>query len=146
MTKNDCHTKNHKSGEKGSFEIEFMPQYAPVSVGSFCYLVQLNFFKGINFHRVVPGFVIQAGDPTGTGWGGAEYEIVSEFSPLNFNVGFVGMASAGKDTEGSQWFVMQVNFPHLNGRYSVLGKIKAGIESVLNTGQGDKIVKVQLKN
>ena len=132
--------------EKGSFEIEFLPQYAPVSVGSFCYLAQLNFFKGINFHRVVPGFVIQAGDPTGTGWGGAEYEIVSEFSPLNFNVGLVGMASAEKDTEGSQWFVMQGNFPHLDGKYSVFGKIKTGIESVLNTGQGDKIVKVELKN
>lgn len=131
--------------EKGIFEIEFMPQYAPVSVGSFCYLAQLNFFTGIIFHRVVPGFVIQAGDPTGTGWGGAEYEIVSEISPINFDLGYVGMASAGKDTEGSQWFVTQGNYPHLNERYSIFGKIKTGIETVLNNGQGDKIVKVELK-
>ncbi|MBZ0200348.1 MAG: peptidylprolyl isomerase, partial [Ignavibacteriaceae bacterium] len=131
--------------EKGSFEIQFLPQYAPISVGSFCYLAQLNFFKGLVFHRVVPGFVIQTGDPTGTGWGGAEYQITSEFSPLNFDIGFVGMASAGKDTEGSQWFVMQGNYPHLDGRYSIFGKIKTGIETVFNTGQTDKILKLQLK-
>ncbi|HSP87378.1 MAG TPA: peptidylprolyl isomerase, partial [Ignavibacteriaceae bacterium] len=130
--------------ERGKFKIKFLPQYAPISVGNFCYLASKNFFNGIEFHRVVPGFVIQAGDPTGTGWGGPGYEIVSEFSPLSFNTGYVGMASAGKDTEGSQWFVMQGNYPHLNGRYSVFGRIVDGLETVYYTDQEDKIISIKL--
>ena len=129
---------------RGKFNIRFLPQYAPISVGNFCYLASENYFNGIEFHRVVPGFVIQAGDPTGTGWGGPGYDIVSEFSPLNFNRGVVGMASAGKDTEGSQWFVMQGDYPHLNGRYSVFGQIVDGIKTVHYTDQGDKIISIKL--
>ena len=69
---------------KGNFKIEFLPALAPVSVGNFCYLTLKKFFNGLNFHRVVPGFVIQGGDPLGSGWGGPGYEIVSEFSDIPF--------------------------------------------------------------
>ena len=129
---------------KGKFEFEFLPELAPVTVGSFCYLAGKKFFNGLNFHRVVPGFVIQGGDPLGTGWGGPGYEIISEFSDIQFDTGIVGMASAGKDTEGSQWFVMQGYFPHLNGRYTVFGKVIKGIETVDKTDQYDKILSIKL--
>ena len=105
----------------GEFGIAFLPQYAPVSVGNFVYNSLIGTITRTRFHRVVPGFVIQTGDPSGTGSGGPGYEIVSEFSPLHFGKGMVGMASSGKDTEGSQWFVMTGDYPHLNGRYTVWG-------------------------
>jgi len=138
----------HKSAEvltdKGNFVIEFLPLYAPITVGNFCKLAEEDFYNGIEFHRIVPGFVIQAGDPTGTGWGGPIYDIVSEFSSLPYEVGMVGMASAGKDTEGSQFFVMQGNYHHLNGRYSLFAKVINGIEIVYKLEQGDKINSIQL--
>ncbi|MGD8307509.1 MAG: peptidylprolyl isomerase [Ignavibacteria bacterium] len=132
--------------EKGNFIIEFLPEYAPVSVGNFCTLAKKKFYDGVQFHRVVPGFVIQCGDTSGTGWGGPGYEIVCETSPINYEVGFVGMASAGKDTEGSQWFVMQGNYPHLNGRYTVFAEVIDGMEVVYNIDQDDKIIEIELKN
>jgi len=138
----------YKSAEihtvKGNFVIKFLPEYAPVSVGNFCYLAEKNFYNDLEFHRVVPGFVIQCGDPTGTGWGGPGYEIISETSPLNYEIGMVGMASAGKDTEGSQWFVMQGNYPHLNGRYSIFGNVISGMDVVYNIDQNDIIIDVKL--
>ncbi len=130
--------------EKGSFTISFLPGYAPVTTGSFCYLAEKDFFKGIPFHRVVPGFVIQGGDPTGTGWGGPGYEIVSEFSPFEYNKGMVGMASAGKDTEGSQWFVTTGSYPHLNGRYTIFGEVLKGMDTVEKITQGTIIEHVNL--
>ena len=129
---------------KGNFVIEFLPEYALISVGNFCKLAEKDFYNGIEFHRIVPGFVIQAGDPSGTGWGGPGYDIISEFSPLPYKVGMVGMASAGKDTEGSQFFVMQGNYPHLNGRYSLFAKVTTGLDVVYKLEQGDKIYSIQL--
>lgn len=130
--------------EKGDFTIEFTPGYAPMSAGNFCYLASIHFFEGIIFHRVVPAFVIQGGDPTGTGWGGPDYSIVSEFSPLHYSISAVGMASAGKDTEGSQWFVTTGDYPHLDGRYTIFGYVVNGMETVNNTDQTDKILSVKL--
>ncbi|MCK5087949.1 MAG: peptidylprolyl isomerase, partial [Melioribacteraceae bacterium] len=89
--------------EKGKFEIIFYPGYAPITTGNFVKLADEQFYNDVLFHRVVPDFVIQAGDTTGTGWGGPGYDIVSEFSLLPFNTNYMGMASSGKDTEGSQW-------------------------------------------
>jgi cyclophilin family peptidyl-prolyl cis-trans isomerase len=129
---------------KGNFKIEFLPAYAPVSVGNFCSLAKKKFFNNNIFHRVVPGFVIQGGDPDETGWGGPGYDIVSEFSPLNYNIGMVGMASAGKDTEGSQWFVTTGTYPHLNGRYTIFAITIKNIDVVENIDQGNKILKINL--
>jgi cyclophilin family peptidyl-prolyl cis-trans isomerase len=130
---------------KGDFTIKFLPEAAPMSVGNFCKLAYRNFYDGIIFHRVVPGFVIQAGDPTGTGWGGPGYEIVSEFSDLNFGIGYVGMASAGKDTESSQFFIMQGSHPHLNGRYTIFAKVIEGMEVVNKITEDDKIISINLE-
>jgi len=129
---------------KGEFTIELYPEYAPVSAGNFCYLALTGYFNSNNFHRVVPNFVIQTGDRQGTGWGGPGYEIISEFSSLSYETGYVGMASSGKDTEGSQWFVMHSYFPHLNGRYTNFGKVIEGMDVVNAIDQGDKVVKVVL--
>lgn len=128
--------------ESGFFIIKLLPGAAPVSVGNFVSLAVRGFFNGLKFHRVVPGFVIQGGDPEGNGWGGPGYDIVSEFSPLNYSAGMVGMASAGKDTEGSQWFVTTGSFPHLDGRYTIFGKVIKGMKTVDETLQGEKILKV----
>jgi cyclophilin family peptidyl-prolyl cis-trans isomerase len=130
--------------EKGSFTISFFPGYAPVTVGSFCYLAEKHFFDATIFHRVVPGFVIQGGDPTGTGWGGPGYEIVSEFSPLEYNKGMVGMASSGKDTEGSQWFVTTGNYPHLNGKYTIFAEVLEGMDVVDKITPGTRITGINL--
>ncbi len=129
---------------KGKFTIEFLPQFAPVTVGSFCYLAQKGILSNNRFHRVVPGFVIQGGDPEETGWGGPGYDIVSEFSPLDYSPGTVGMASAGKDTEGSQWFVTTGDFPHLNGRYTIFAKVVAGMKTVNEIDQNDYVISIKL--
>ncbi len=129
---------------EGNFKIKFLPHYAPISVGNFCYLSNRKFFNKNIFHRVVPGFVIQGGDPEETGWGGPGYDIISEFSPLNYSVGMVGMASAGKDTEGSQWFVTTGTYPHLNGRYTIFAKTIKNINVVYNIAQGNSIQKISL--
>jgi cyclophilin family peptidyl-prolyl cis-trans isomerase len=130
--------------DKGKFIIKFLPRYAPISAGNFSYLADRNVFNKNSFHRIVPAFVIQGGDPEETGWGGPGYDIVSEFSPLIYKAGMVGMASAGKDTEGSQWFVTTGNFPHLNGRYTIFGEIINGLNIVNLIEQTDKIIRVKL--
>ena len=129
---------------KGSFIIKFLPQFAPLTVGNFCYLTLKKIILNNRFHRVVPGFVIQGGDPEETGWGGPGYEINSELSALTFNTGKVGMASAGKDTEGSQWFVTTGYFPHLDGRYTIFAKVVSGIYNVQHIDQGDKVISINL--
>ncbi|OGU55113.1 MAG: hypothetical protein A2V66_13590 [Ignavibacteria bacterium RBG_13_36_8] len=129
---------------KGEFSIKYYAEYAPISVGNFSKLADIEFYRDVIFHRVVPDFVIQTGDTSGTGWCGPGYEIISEFSDLPFDEGYVGMASSGKDTEGSQWFVMHSDYPHLNGRYTVFGKIIDGMDVVGTIDQGDKIIRVEL--
>ncbi|MDA3859644.1 MAG: peptidylprolyl isomerase, partial [Melioribacteraceae bacterium] len=129
---------------KGNFTIELKPEYAPMTCGNFITLTESGFYNGVVFHRVVPNFVIQTGDTTGTGWGGPGYEIISEFSPLPFDRAAVGVASIGKDTEGSQWFVMHSIFPHLNGRYTNWATVIKGMDVVDIIDEGDRIIKVRL--
>ncbi|HQI41058.1 MAG TPA: peptidylprolyl isomerase [Ignavibacteriaceae bacterium] len=130
---------------KGNIVIELYSDIALVSVANFCMLAKENFYNGIMFHRVVPSFVIQAGDPTATGWGGPGYNIVSEFSDNSFNTGYVGMASAGKDTESSQFFIMQDSYPHLNRRYTLFGKVINGLDVVYRITENDNILGIELK-
>ncbi|MCZ7604036.1 MAG: peptidylprolyl isomerase [Melioribacteraceae bacterium] len=129
---------------KGNFTIKFLPEVAPISVGNFIYLSKNNFYDNVIFHRVVPNFVIQTGDPTGTGWSGLSHTIVSEFSHIPFDTYYIGMASSGKDTEGSQWFVMQNNYPHLNTNYTNFGKVINGFEVIKNIDQYDVVKKIEL--
>lgn len=121
---------------RGDIRIELNVDAAPFTVLSFVRLVEKGFFRGTVFHRIVPNFVIQGGDPEGTGWGGPGYSIRSEFSPLTFETGSVGMASSGKDTEGSQFFITQSPQPHLDGRYTIFGKVISRME-IVNTLQSD---------
>jgi cyclophilin family peptidyl-prolyl cis-trans isomerase len=129
---------------KGNVVIEFNSEIAPISVANFCMLAKQNFYNSIIFHRVVPGFVIQAGDPTATGWGGPGYDIVSEYSDTNFEIGYVGMASAGKDTESSQFFIMQGSHPHLDSRYTLFAKVIEGLDVVYNITEDDNIISIEL--
>lgn len=131
---------------KGNFTIELKPEYAPMTCGNFISLTESGFYDGVIFHRVVPDFVIQTGDTTSTGWGGPGYEIVSEFSPRPYDRAAVGIASIGKDTEGSQWFVMHSIFPHLNGRYTNWGTVIEGMDVVDIIDEGDKILEIKLLN
>jgi len=98
-----------------------------------------GFYRGLTFHRIVPTFVVQGGDPRGDGWGGPGYAIRSEFSPLTYEPGTLGMASAGRDTEGSQFFITQTPQPHLDGRYTIFGKVTSGMDVVDKLQIDDRI-------
>jgi cyclophilin family peptidyl-prolyl cis-trans isomerase len=132
--------------EKGTIEIELHADKAPITVYSFLKLVEMNFYDGLIFHRVVPDFVIQGGDPLGNGWGGPNYFIPSEHNELPFDRGSVGIATSGFDTGSSQFFICQSEQPHLNGNYTLFGQVKAGIEIVDRIVPGDKILTVRRNN
>jgi peptidylprolyl isomerase len=129
---------------KGEIVLELNPEAAPFTVMSFLKLAtRRGFYRGSTFHRVVPNFVIQGGDPRGDGWGGPGYEIRSEFSPLTYETGTLGVASAGKDTEGSQFFITQSPQPHLDGRYTIFGKVLSGMDVVNRILVDDRIFDVK---
>lgn len=131
--------------QHGEVEIELFLKETPFTVMNFVALAERNFFDGLVFHRVVSNFVVQGGDPKSDGTGGAEQTIRSEFSPRSFERGTLGMASAGKDTESSQWFIMHTHQPHLDGRYTIFGKVLRGMEAVDMLEQGDEIRAIRLK-
>lgn len=122
---------------KGTIKIELFSEIAPFTVQNFVKLGEKGYFNNTIFHRVVPNFVIQGGDPTGTGYGGPGYSIRSEFSPLSYEAYTVGMASSGKDTEGSQFFITHSPQPHLDGRYTLFGKVIDGFDVVDKIQIGD---------
>jgi cyclophilin family peptidyl-prolyl cis-trans isomerase len=129
---------------RGVIALELYPRVAPFTVLNLLKLEeQRGFYRGILFHRVVPNFVIQAGDPSGTGWGGPGWTIRSEFSALPFERGRIGMASAGKDTEGSQFFITHSWQPHLEGRYTLFGRVVAGQDVVDQIQVDDRIYGLQ---
>ncbi len=130
---------------KGRFTIELLPEDAPLNVDNFVQLAKRGYFKGITFHRVVPNFVIQGGDPRGDGNGGPGYSIRCEINEAPYDRGAVGMALSGKDTGGSQWFVTHAPQPHLDGGYTVFGKVIAGMHVVDNIARGDVIRSISLK-
>jgi cyclophilin family peptidyl-prolyl cis-trans isomerase len=113
--------------ERGDIEIALHTFDAPLTVLNFVRLAEKGFFDGLTFHRVVPNFVIQGGDPRGDSWGSPGYAIRSEFNKQPFRRGSVGMASAGKDTEGCQFFITHSEQPHLDGRYTVFGQVISGM-------------------
>jgi len=129
---------------KGEIHLAFFLKDAQDTVKNFIKLAGRDYFNGHVFHRVVPGFVIQSGDPTGTGWGGPGYGIPCEINPRPFQRGTVGMALSGKDTGGSQFFITHGPAPHLDGRYTAFGKVTKGQEVVDAIGSGDRIIRVEL--
>jgi len=130
--------------EKGNIVIQLMVDQSPGSVSNFIRLIKENFYKNSYIHRVVPNFVIQDGCPRGDGWGSPPFTIGSELGPLYYEEGSVGMASAGKDTEGSQWFITHSPTPHLDGRYTIFGKVVSGMDVVHRLEVGDKILNFEL--
>jgi cyclophilin family peptidyl-prolyl cis-trans isomerase/HEAT repeat protein len=129
---------------KGEIKIELFPESAPFTVQSFVKLAEKHYFDGTIFHRVVPNFVIQGGDPTGTGYSGPDYSIRTEISELSFETGYVGMASSGKDTEGSQFFITHSPQYHLDGKYTIFGKVIDGMDVVDKIQVGDNIVEIKI--
>jgi len=129
---------------KGQIRIELFQQDAPITVDSFVTLARKGFFNDLTFHRVVPNFVIQGGDPRGDGEGGPGYQIRCEVNPRPYIRGAVGMALSGKDTGGSQFFITHSPQPHLDGGYTVFGQVISGMEVVDRITRGDVIRKVEI--
>jgi peptidyl-prolyl cis-trans isomerase B (cyclophilin B) len=132
--------------EKGSILIKLRPDIAPATVSNFISLANSGFYNNLTFHRVVSDFVVQGGDPRGDGWGGPNYSIPCEYNEEYFNRGTIGMATTGKDTGGSQFFICHSEQPHLNRRYTVFGKVVDGMEIVDSIEVDDKIIKVVIQN
>lgn len=129
---------------KGQIKIELFPQDAPITVDSFITLARKGYFNNLTFHRVVPNFVIQGGDPRGDGEGGPGYQIRCEINTRPYTRGAVGMALSGKDTGGSQFFITHSPQPHLDGGYTVFGQVTSGMEVVDRIARGDLIKRVEI--
>ena len=121
----------------GKIEIDLYPEYAPKTVANFLKLVGQGFYDGLIFHRVIPGFMIQGGDPQGNGMGGAKENIVGEFkangfdNPIKHTRGVISMARAyDPNSASSQFFIMHQDAPHLDGQYAAFGKVVSGMEVV----------------
>jgi cyclophilin family peptidyl-prolyl cis-trans isomerase len=115
--------------EKGDITIELFADKAPVAVNSFVFLAREGWFDGVTFHRVLPGFVAQAGDPTGSGYGGPGYAFDNEIADLTFDQpGLVAMANAGPGSNGSQFFITFSAVPRLNGGYTIFGRVLDGMD------------------
>jgi cyclophilin family peptidyl-prolyl cis-trans isomerase len=111
--------------------IQLYPDKAPITVNSFVFLARQGYFNGTTFHRVLENFMAQGGDPTGTGGGSPGYKFVNEDSDLKFDkAGVVAMANAGRDTNGSQFFITFVPVPTLNGRFTIFGQVTSGMDVV----------------
>ena len=124
-----------ENGKK--IRLELYPEAAPITVANFEKLVRAGFYNGLIFHRVIEGFMIQGGDPTGTGMGGADEKIKGEFAangisnPIKHTRGVISMArSMMKDSASSQFFIMHKDAPHLDGSYAAFGKVVEGMETV----------------
>jgi cyclophilin family peptidyl-prolyl cis-trans isomerase/HEAT repeat protein len=127
---------------KGAFTIEFLPEEAPLTVDNFIQLARKGYFNGQTIPRVVPNFVVQAGDPRGDQNGGPGYQIRCEINEVPFDRAAQGMALSGKDTGGSQWFVTHSPQPHLDGGYTVFGRVIRGMDVVDSIVRGDTIRRV----
>ena len=129
----------------GEIRIEFFPDDAPKTVENFVTLARKGFYDNLTFHRVVPGFVVQGGDPKGNGTGGPGYTIKAEFNANKHVRGSVAMArSAQPDSAGSQFYITYGPQPHLDGSYTVFGKVVAGMEHVDAIQQGDRMKAVRI--
>jgi peptidyl-prolyl cis-trans isomerase B (cyclophilin B) len=133
--------------DRGDIELEFYPQHAPRTVNNFVFLAQEGFYDGVTFHRVIGDFMIQGGDPTGSGRGGPGYRFEDEFkgNPLKHETGVISMANAGPNTNGSQFFITHSPQPHLDGRHTVFGKVIDGQDVVDAIRQGDVMNKITIR-
>jgi peptidyl-prolyl cis-trans isomerase B (cyclophilin B) len=131
---------------RGTIELALYPKHAPQTVNNFVFLAGQGFYDGVKFHRVIDNFMIQTGDPTGTGRGGPGYKFGDEVktNPLKHERGVISMANAGPSTNGSQFFITHAPQPHLNGKHTVFGKVTKGLDVVDAIRQGDVMVSVKV--
>ena len=131
---------------RGTIEVALSAQYAPKTVNNFVFLARDGFYDGVSFHRVESNFMIQGGDPTGSGSGGPGYRFEDETrgNPLKHETGVISMANAGPNTNGSQFFITHSSQPHLNGMHTVFGKVVKGMDVVNAIRQGDVMSSVTI--
>jgi peptidyl-prolyl cis-trans isomerase B (cyclophilin B) len=131
---------------RGTIEIELFAKEAPKTVNNFVFLAREGFYEGVSFHRVISNFVIQGGDPTGTGSGGPGYKFEDETrgNPHRHGTGSLSMANAGPNTNGSQFFITHSPQPHLDGKHTVFGQVTQGQDVVNAIRQGDKMLSVTI--
>jgi peptidyl-prolyl cis-trans isomerase B (cyclophilin B) len=136
----------HLKTTKGNIVVDLLPEEAPVTVASFVNLAQRGYYDGISFHRVIADFMIQGGDPTGTGRGGPGYRFEDEFgSGRKFDrAGILAMANAGPRTNGSQFFITHVPTPHLNNKHTIFGLVREGQDIVDSVQQGDTLESLEI--
>jgi cyclophilin family peptidyl-prolyl cis-trans isomerase len=128
----------------GKIKIELYAHVAPYTVNNFIRLIENDFYDGLTFHRIIPDFVSQSGDPLGSGWGGPDYLIPSEDNWLSFIKGSVGIATSGFDTGSSQFFICHSEQPHLNGNYTLFGQVVDGMNIVYSILPEDKILDIEI--
>jgi peptidyl-prolyl cis-trans isomerase B (cyclophilin B) len=131
--------------EKGEIELMLMFDVATLNVLNFIELAETGFYNGLNFHRVVSNFVVQGGCPDGTGWGGPDYAVRCEYSTEKYGRGTVGIATSGKDTGGSQFFITHSPQRRLNGNYTIIGQVVYGMDVVDQIVVGDKILEIVIE-
>jgi len=125
--------------DRGAMVVELFPGEAPLTVAAFLALVDRRYFDGSHWHRVVPNFVVQDGDPRGDGWGGPGFALRDELNPVRYETGTVGMALSGPDTGGSQFFITHSPQPHLDGTYTVFGRVVSGLATLGSVAQAERI-------
>ena len=131
---------------RGPIKVELYPDKAPLTVANFVNLARRGFYDGLNFHRVIPDFMIQGGCPEGSGRGGPGYKFEDEANNgLGHERGVLSMANAGPNTNGSQFFITHVATPWLDGKHTVFGKVVEGLEAVDKVQQGDHIRSVRIE-
>jgi peptidyl-prolyl cis-trans isomerase B (cyclophilin B) len=133
--------------DRGTMVLELYPEQAPKTVNNFVFLAREGFYDGLKFHRVIANFMIQGGDPTGTGSGGPGYKFEDEVreNSLKHGTGVISMANAGPNTNGSQFFITHGPQPHLDGKHTVFGQVVEGQDVVDAIRQGDKMIKVTIE-
>ena len=138
----------HFKTSKGDFDIKLYTKEAPITVNNFVFLAKDGFYDGISFHRVISDFMVQGGDPTGTGRGGPGYKWNDEPGALKMRhdgPGVLSMANAGVNTNGSQFFITHAAQPHLDGKHAVFGKVVGDGQKVIDAiRQGDKMLSVTI--
>jgi len=131
--------------EKGNLVLELFAKDVPVTVNNFVFLAREGFYDGTTFHRVVPGFVVQGGDPTGTGTGTPGYSFADEFTVHTHVAGALSMANSGPNTNGCQFFITYTPQHHLDGKHSVFGQLTDGRDVLERIEQGDTIIRITIE-
>ena len=130
---------------KGELVLELFASDVPLTVNNFVFLAREDFYNHTTFHRIIPGFMAQGGDPTGTGGGGPGYSFADEFTEHTHVTGSLSMANAGPNTNGSQFFITYAPQHHLDGKHSVFGQLIDGMDVLKALEQGDAIVRITIE-